>query len=65
MCAGVANWIIGCRQNAKRTAAVRSIRLRDTLVYRARHKFMSLPIETWSIPLVVGGIGILIYGAAA
>ena len=65
VCAGVANWIIGRRQNAKRRAAVRSIRFRDALVYRARHTFMSLPIETWSIPLVAGGIGILIHGAAA
>lgn len=60
--AGIVNWIIGRRQNARKIAAVRSTRFRDTLIYRARNKFMSLPFEFWSIPLVIGGVGLIGYG---
>ena len=53
--AGILNWIVGRQQNARKISAVRSTRFRDTLIYRARNKFMSLPFEIWSIPLVAGG----------
>lgn len=56
-----ANWHVGRKQNAKKLSAVRSSRLRDRLVYPARNRFMSLPFETWSIPLAVGGIAAICY----
>ncbi len=62
--AGGVNWLIGRRRNMRKIAAVRSTRFRDTLIYRARNKFMSLPLETWSIPLVVGGVGTIAFGFA-
>lgn len=37
--AATLNWLAGRRFNAKKIAAVRSLRFRDTLAYRARHKF--------------------------
>jgi hypothetical protein len=55
------NWYVGRRQNAKKIDAVRSIRFRDTLIYRARNKFMSLPFEIWSLPLAVGGLVAIAY----
>jgi hypothetical protein len=60
--AGVINWRVGRRKNARKIAAVRSTRLRDTLIYPARHKFMSLPFETWSGALVLGGLIAIGYG---
>ncbi len=62
--AGVLNWIAGRKQNARKLAAVRSDKLRDRLIYRARHKFMSLPFEVWSIPLVLTGLIVTIGGFA-
>ena len=63
--AGAANWLVSRRQNARKIAAVRTARLRDRLIYRARNKFMSLPFETWSIPLVIGGLATIGYDLAA
>ncbi|WP_425229335.1 hypothetical protein [Sphingomonas sp.] len=50
------NWLTGRRVNALKLAAVRSDRLRHRLFYRARNKFMSLPLEVWSIPMALCGI---------
>ena len=58
--AGIVNWFVGRRQNSKKISAVRSTKLKDRLLYRARHKFMSLPFETWAIPLVAFGIYMII-----
>ena len=55
------NWRLGRQRNAKKIAAVRSLRWRDTLIYPARNRFMSLPFETWSIPLGAVGVGAIIY----
>lgn len=62
ICAAAVNWSVGRKHNAKKLAAVRSSRLRDRLLYPARNKFMSLPLETWSIPLAVGGACAIGYG---
>jgi hypothetical protein len=43
--AAAANWVIGRKINRKSLAKVRSDRIRERLMYRARHKFMSLPME--------------------
>lgn len=54
--AAIVNWRLGRKANRKSLRKVRSVRLRDRLFYRARHKFMSLPMETFSVLLVVGGV---------
>ena len=58
--AAIANWMIGRRLNERSLAKVRSFRLRERLLYRARHKFMSLPMETFSIILAIAGAGAVI-----
>ena len=50
------NWKFGRRYNAKSRAKVRSAKLTDQIFYRARHKFMSLPMETFSLVLLAGAI---------
>jgi uncharacterized membrane protein len=62
--AGAINWFAGRQLNAKKIAAVRSLRFRDTLIYRARHKFLSLPFEFWSIPMSIGGVMMIGYSIA-
>lgn len=57
--AAVVNWLVGRKFNRKALAKVRSTRLKDRLLYRARHKFMSLPMETFSVLLALGGVAIL------
>lgn len=58
--AAVANWLIGRKFNAKSLRKVRSSRLKQRLLYRARHKFMSLPMETFSLLLGVAGMAVLV-----
>jgi hypothetical protein len=60
--AAAANWVIGRKLNRRSLAKVRSHRVRKRLIYRARHKFMSLPMETFSV--VIALMGALILGAA-
>jgi hypothetical protein len=60
--AGVIVWLVGRRVNAKAVASVRSIHFRHKLFYKARHRFMSMPLELWAIPLVIGGIAVMAYG---
>jgi hypothetical protein len=55
-----ANWVVGRRLNRKSLAKVRSQGVRERLIYRARHKFMSLPMETFSIILAVAGVAVLV-----
>lgn len=54
--AGIINWLVGRKQNARKLAAVRFDQLRHRLLYPARNKFMSLPFEVWAIPMVLGGL---------
>jgi hypothetical protein len=60
--AAVIVWLVGRRVNAKAIASVRSIHFRHKLFYRARHRFMSLPLEIWAIPLAIGGVVTILYG---
>jgi len=62
--AALANWVVGRKLNHNSLKNVRTHRVRERLLYRARHKFMSLPMETFSILMVVAGIGVLIAAAA-
>lgn len=58
--AAAANWTLGRELNKKALLKVRSSRLRERLFYRARHKFMSLPMETFSVLIAAVGIGVLV-----
>jgi hypothetical protein len=58
--AAAANWVIGRKLNRKSLAKVRSDRIRERLMYRARHKFMSLPMETFSVIIAVAGVAVLV-----
>ena len=57
--AASANWFIGRTLNRQSLKKVRTHRIRERLLYRARHKFMSVPMETFSIVMAVAGVGIL------
>lgn len=56
--AALANWQLGSKVNRKKLIALKPQGARDRLLYRARHSFMSLPMETFS--LVVAGIGVAV-----
>ena len=58
--AAAANWVIGRKFNRKSLAKVRSHRVRERLIYRARHKFMSLPMETFSVIIAVAGLAMFV-----
>jgi hypothetical protein len=47
------NWLVGRRQNERRRKSLGLLSWRGQLVYKARHKFMSLPMETWSIAMPI------------
>ena len=57
--AAVVNWMIGRKFNAKSLRKVRPHRVKERLLYRARHKFMSLPMETFSLLLGLAGVAVL------
>ena len=50
------NWIVGRRQNYLRRTSFGRQPVWKQLVYGARHKFMSLPMESWSIAELALGI---------
>jgi hypothetical protein len=59
LAAAAANWAIGRKFNRKSFAKVRSPHLKERLLYRARHKFMSLPMETFSVLLGAAGVAVI------
>jgi hypothetical protein len=59
--AATANWIGGNRLN--HTPINPTIgTVRDRLTYRARNKFLSLPMEFWSGPLALLGLAAIVKG---
>ena len=52
------NWLIGVRLNAKRRGYAPPATVLRRFFYRAPHKFMSLPMESWSIVMVVAAAGL-------
>lgn len=59
------NWIVGRRLNAKRRKTFGLLSWRAQLTYKARHKFMSLPMETGSVAMLILAVGLAISGLAA
>ena len=62
--AAFANWFLGRKFNRKSLAKVRSVGLRQRLIYRARAKFMSVPMETFSLVIAAAGVAVLVADAA-
>ena len=65
LAAAVANWLYGRKLNRKSLAKVRSLRIRERLVYRARNRFMSLPMETFSVVIAAAGLAVLVAAVVA
>jgi hypothetical protein len=57
------NWLIGARLNAKRRGYAPPATLLRRFLYRAPHKFMSLPMESWSIVMVIVAAGLALESA--
>jgi hypothetical protein len=57
--AAVLNWHIGSKVNRKKLAVLKPTGVRSRLLYRARHRSMSLPMETFSLVIAVAGLIVL------
>ncbi|HMJ05011.1 MAG TPA: hypothetical protein VK474_02025 [Chthoniobacterales bacterium] len=57
--AAAVNWHFGRKVNRKKLLALKPGGARDQLFYRARHRFMSLPMETFSLVIAVVGLTLL------
>ncbi|GAA0338697.1 hypothetical protein GCM10009087_56450 [Sphingomonas oligophenolica] len=57
------NWLIGTRLNVKRRGYAPPATLMRRFLYRAPHKFMSLPMESWSIVMVIVATGLVLQSA--
>lgn len=63
--AAVFNWIRGTSLNAKSLSKIPHKTIMQRLFYRAHHKFMPMPMETFSIILVLAGVAIAIIPPSA
>jgi len=61
--AAAASWFAGRRLNRQSLKKVRTHRVRERLICRARHKFMSVLMETFSIPMTLAGVAVLVASA--
>jgi hypothetical protein len=61
--AAAANWVAGRKLNRQSLKKVRTHPVRERLIYRARHKFMSVPMETFSVPMAAAGLAVLAVAA--
>lgn len=59
------NWRIGTKINGQRLALPRAPGVTGRLFYKARHRFMSMPMETFSIVISAVGLGVMIWGIFA
>jgi ABC-type amino acid transport system permease subunit len=57
--AGAINWKLGRHYNRRQISTNFSSKTIERIFYRARHKFMSLPFELWSLPMVLCGIAFI------
>jgi hypothetical protein len=62
LAAAVLNWHFGSRLNRKKIAVVKAKTVKDRLLYRARHTFMTVPMETFSLAIVLFAIGTVAFG---
>jgi hypothetical protein len=57
--AAFATWLVGCRINRKTRSLPQNQTLMRRFLYKARHRFMGLPMESWSIPAV--GLAVFLF----
>lgn len=60
--AAVVNWIVGCRVNRKPLKVPRPALWKSRLTYRPRNRFMGLPLEVWSAPMMLLALVMLVRG---
>jgi O-antigen/teichoic acid export membrane protein len=61
----IVNWIVGCKVNKRILTPPRPQYIKSRLFYAAPNRFVSLPIETWSVPMLALSIFLLISGVLA
>lgn len=60
--AAAVNWKVGSHFNRKRLSKAPKRNLKERLLYKAPNRFMSVPMETFSIVILAGGIALTVYG---
>ena len=63
--AAYATWLVGCRINRKARSLPQNQSVIRRILYKARHRFMGLPMESWSIPAAGLGVFLLARGFIA
>ncbi len=63
--AAAATWVIGSRINGRPVAWNRGQRSLGRLIYNAPNRFISLPVETWAVPLIAIGLLVGLIGTFA
>jgi hypothetical protein len=60
----VMTWYVGSNINGRSLKWPRRRAIKDRLIYPARNRFVSLPVETWAAPMTVLGVFLVIRGVA-
>ena len=60
--AAAATWNVGSNINGRPVNWRRGQRAMGRFIYNAPNRFLSLPMETWAIPLAVLGTGLAVWG---
>lgn len=60
--AAAVNWFGGSWINRKALARPRARGILGRLIYRTPNRFLSLPMEDWSIPTALGGLALVVSG---
>ena len=60
--AAAVTWKVGSHFNRKRLSKAPKRNLKERLLYKATNRFMSVPMETFSIVILAGGIALTVYG---
>lgn len=60
--AAALNWHLGSKANRKKLAVLQPRSTRNRLFYRARNRFMSLPMESFSLIIAALGFAVITYG---
>ena len=58
------NWVGGRKLNKQplNPLATKPVKARKHFIYRARHRFLSLPMELWSVAMSIFGLGLIVRG---
>ena len=61
LAAAAANWQVGSNLNRKKLGTLKPRSFKSRLFYHAHHRFMSVPMETFSLVLIACSLGWLMY----